>query len=150
MKKLAAVFALAALAGWGASKERNGERNGEKDWQSAKLLDPDRTKYFANESLDPGNGRPGFDTSVRSASGYNSVANPGPAALGVHDYYIVETQGMVYLTERIRLKSSPPAKLAYTRPVKFFVEKNKLYLLNEDGDEYQTKIVKQVEREKER
>jgi len=140
MKKLAAMFALAAIAGWGGSKER--------DWQSAKLLDPDRTHYFINEHLASDTSRPGFDTSINN--GYTATANAGTATPAVHDYYIVETQGMVYLAERIRLKSSPAAKLAVTRPIKFAVQKDKLYLMNENGDEYQTKIVKQVEREREK
>jgi hypothetical protein len=139
---LVATFALVAVAGRGGSKER--------DWQSAKLLDPDRTHYFSHEDLSPGADRPGLDTSVIPASGYTASANAAPAVAGVHDYYIVETQDQVYLADRLRLKSAQKAKLAVTRPVKFAVEKNKLYLMNENGEEYQTKIVKQVEREHER
>jgi hypothetical protein len=142
MNKLVAMFALAAIAGWGGSKER--------DWQNAKLLDPDRTKYFANEQLESTSSRPGLDTSVTGASGYTASANTGTVSPAVHDYYIVETQGMVYLAERIRLKTSPAAKLAVTRPVKFAVDKKNLYLMNENGDEYQTKILKQVEPERQR
>jgi hypothetical protein len=140
MNKLVAMLALAAITGWGGSKER--------DWQSAKLLDPDRTHYFAGEHLDATVARPELDTSVNT--GYTASANTAAASPAVHDYYIVETQGMVYLAERIRLKASPAPKLAVTRPVKFAVDKNKLYLMNENGEEYQTKIVKQVERERER
>jgi hypothetical protein len=140
MTKLAAMFALAAIAGFGGSKER--------DWQSAKLLDPDRTKYFTDEHRDSTETRPGLDTGVNN--GYTASANIAAASPAVHDFYIVETQGMVYLAERIRLKASPAAKLAVTRPVKFAVDKKNLYLMNENGDEYQTKILKQVERERER
>jgi hypothetical protein len=141
MNKLVAMLALAAITGWGGSKER--------DWQSAKLLDPDRTKYFNGEHLDAIE-RPLLDTGVASSAGYTANSNTATASPAVHDYYIVETQGMVYLAERIRLKSAPAAKLAVTRPIKFAVDKNKLYLMNESGEEYQTKIVKQVERERER
>lgn len=141
MNKLVAVLALAASTGWGGSKER--------DWQSAKLLDPDRTNYFTDQHLEAAGEGQRF-SSVVSPAGYTTDTNPGTASPAVHDYYIVETQGMVYLAERTRLKSAPPAKLAVTRPVKFAVEKNKLYLMNENGDEYQTKIVKQVEPERKR
>jgi hypothetical protein len=137
---LVATFALVAVAGWGGSKER--------DWQNAKLLDPDRTHYFSNENLSPETSRPGLDTSVTSAAGYTASTNAASAAASVHDYYIVETQDQVYLAERLRLKSAQKAKLAVMRPVKFAVEKNKLYLMNENGEEYQTKIVKQVQAEK--
>jgi hypothetical protein len=141
MTKLAAMFALASIAGWGASKER--------DWQSAKLLDPDRTKYFANEHLESDPAHPGLG-SVVDTGNYQASANQMTASPAVHDYFIVETQGMVYLAERIRLKAAQPPKLVVTRPVKFAIDKNKLYLMNESGDEYQTKIVKQVERAHER
>jgi hypothetical protein len=137
MNKLAAMFALAAIAGWGGSKER--------DWQNAKLLDPDRTKYFANEHLEATSARPELNTGVTSSNGYTASSNAGTVSPAVHDFYIVETQDMVYLAERIRLKSSPAAKLGVTRPVKFAVDKKNLYLMNENGDEYQTKILKQVE-----
>lgn len=140
-KTLVAMFALAAIASWGGSKER--------DWQSAKLLDPDRTKYFANEHLEATPDRPDLSSPLNNGTSTTS-ANAGTQSPAVHDFYIVETQGMVYLAERIRLKSSPAAKLAFTRPVKFAVEKNKLYLMNENGDEYQTKVLKQVEREREK
>jgi hypothetical protein len=142
MYKLAAVLALAAITGWGGSKER--------DWQTAKLLDPDRTKYFSDEHLEAAAERPGLNTSVTSAAGYQANTNSGSAPVAVHDYFIVETQGVVYLAERIRLKSSPAPNLAVTRPIKFALDKKNLYLMNENGDEYQTKIVKQVERERER
>jgi hypothetical protein len=138
MNKLAALFALAAITGWGASKE--------KDWQTAKLLDPDRTHYFAKEQLDSTPTRPGLNTDTNSGVS----ANQGPASPAVHDFYIVETQGMVYLAERIRLSSAPAAKLAVTRPIKFAVDKKNLYLMNENGEEYQTKILKQVERDQQK
>jgi hypothetical protein len=137
---LIATFALVAVAGWGGSKER--------DWQTAKLLDPDVTHYFSNENLSPDTGRLGVDTSVTTQNGYTASANAAAVPASVHDYYIVETQDQVYLAERLRLKSAQKAKLAVTRPVKFAVEKNKLYLMNENGEEYQTKILKQVEKGK--
>lgn len=141
MNKLAALFALAAIIGWGASKER--------DWKAGKLLDPNRTQYFAKESLDATPTRPGLDTKVQG-QGFQASANAGPESPAVHDYYIVEAEGMVYLAERIRLKSSPAAKLAVTRPLKLAVDKKTLYLMNENGEEYQTKILKQIERETEK
>ena len=142
VKGMTATLVLAAVVGWGGSKER--------DWQAAKLLDPDRTHYFEHENLNPEQSRPGVDTSVATSAGYTASQNPGTPVASVHDYYIVQTQDQVYLAERIRLKSSQKAKLLVTRPVKFAVEKNKLFLMNENGEEYQTKIVKQVTPEKER
>jgi hypothetical protein len=44
-------------------------------------------------------------------------------------------------------RDAPAAKLAVTRPIKFAVDKKNLYLMNENGEEYQTKILKQVERD---
>jgi hypothetical protein len=139
---LVAAFALVAVAGWGGSKER--------DWQAAKLLDPDRTHYFSKENLSSDPSRPGVDSSVTTMSGYNTSTNTPGVVESVHDYYIVQTQDQVYLAERLRLKSAQKAKLVVTRPVKFAIEKNKLYLMNENGEEYQTKIVKQMAAEKQR
>ena len=132
MKRLGLVLTLAAAIGqgsWGADKERA--------WQQGMLLNPENNAYFKSVSRTEGTG----------LSGFHAAGSTDPDAkhdLTVQDNYVLDAGDMAYLVERVRLNSAASAKVYITMQVKFFVEKKKLYMVDRDGKEVETKIVKQA------
>ena len=133
MKRLGLVLTLAAVIGqgsWGADKERA--------WQQGMLLNPENNAYFKSVARTEGNTLTGFHA---AGSSDPDAAKPN---LSVQDNYVVDAGDATYLVERVRLNSAASAKLYITMQVKFFVEKKKLYMVDRDGKEVETKIVKQA------
>jgi hypothetical protein len=132
MKRLGLVLSLAAAIGqgsWGASKERA--------WQQGMLLNPENNAYFKSVGKTEGTGPAGF----------HAAGTSDPDAkhdVSVQDNYVVDAGDSAYLVQRIRLSSADAAKVYITMQVKFFVEKKKLFLVDRDGHEVETKIVKQA------
>jgi hypothetical protein len=131
MKQIAVIIALAAL-GMAGSKER--------DWQGGRLLDSERNHYF-----EPTGHQAGTNDSEKN-EGFDNQNQGSAFGSGIVDTYVVETDECVYLVSRTRLKiTKAPALLRY-RPVKFAVEKKKLWLIDADGKEVETKIVKTLQK----
>jgi hypothetical protein len=132
MGRLGLVLALAAAIGqgsWGASKERA--------WQQGMLLNPENNAYFKSVAKSESQG----------GSAFHAAGSTDPDAkhdVAVQDNYVVDTSDATYLVERVRLSSVEAAKVYITMQVKFFVEKKKLYMIDRDGKEVETRIVKQA------
>jgi hypothetical protein len=132
MKRLGLVLTLAAAIGqgsFGADKERA--------WQQGMLLNPENNAYFKSVDRTEGLGEGGF----------HAAGTTDPDAkhdVSVQDNYVVDAGDAAYLVQRIRLSSATPAKVYITMQVKFFVEKKKLFLVDKDGHQVETKIVKQA------
>ena len=131
MKRLGLVLTLAAAIGqgsFGADKERA--------WQQGMLLNPENNAYFKSVEKTEGLG----------ATAFRAAGSTDPAAkheISVQDNYVVDTSDAAYLVQRVRLSSASAAKVYITMQVKFFVEKKKLILVDKDGHQVETKIVKQ-------
>jgi hypothetical protein len=132
MKRLGLVLTLAAAIGqgsWGADKERA--------WQQGMLLNPENNAYFKSVGK----------TETTGVVGFHAAGSTDPDAkhdLSVQDNYVVDAGDATYLVERVRLSSAAAAKVYITMQVKFFVEKKKLYMVDRDGHEVETRIVKQA------
>jgi hypothetical protein len=113
-----AICLIAAVSVTRAEKQR--------DWQTGKVLDTERNRYFAGTYTPAGSG---FGTAV-----YRTYAR-----------YAIETEKYVYLgEERLPWRWSKPAQLIINTSVKFAIEKRKLYIIDDEGKEHESKIVKQV------
>ncbi len=137
MKKLGLILlALSAISQGGSpAKERN--------WQEGMLLNPENNVYFRSVEKTEQTG--GVQTGLVHATNTNGdVQKP---ALSVRDNYVLTTSDGAYLVERQRLSSVPAASLFITMQVKFFVEKDKLYMVDRDGKEVATKIVKRARKD---
>ena len=64
-----------------------------------------------------------------------------------YDNYVIESQFVAYLVQRMRPKTSPPVRLPGTRAMKFAVDKGKMWVLDEQGIEYETKVVKLIQKD---
>jgi hypothetical protein len=101
----------------------------QRDWQTGKLLDTDRNRYFAGTFTPAGpNGHGQF--------GY-------PLYRAIQDY-VIDAGTYIYVAEeRVRPKSKP-VNLVINAPVKYAIEKRKLYVIDDDGKEHEAQIVKQI------
>jgi len=132
------VLALTHMAA-GAEKKR--------DWQMGKLLDSQRNRYFAGTV---GNAN---TTGTVQASGdygtYQGTTNTSQVAVyRVYETFLIEGETHAYLAqERLRWRWSKPANLTVNGPVKFAVEKRKLFVIDEEGKEHEMEIVNKVLRQ---
>ncbi len=118
-------------------------------WQSGRLLSVPNNNYFFNVTYtsDLEGSSWAF---TQGSDGRYTVSNQIAATTAspyTYDSYIIESQFCAYLVQRMRPKTSPPARFPGTDGLKFAVEKNKLWVLDEEGREYETKVVKLIQRD---
>jgi hypothetical protein len=117
-------------------------------WQSGQLLSTMSNQYFVNVSYTTETDGSTWNMAQGSDGRMTLVGQPKAyASNSIYDNYVIESQFCAYLVQRWRPKASPMVRLPGTTPLKFAVDKSKLYVLDEDGKEYETKIVKLVQRE---
>jgi hypothetical protein len=62
---------------------------------------------------------------------------------------VIESDSYIYVArERLRWKWSKPADLTINGPIRFAVEKDHIFILDEDGKEHEGRITKKVLKEK--
>ena len=122
----------------------------EKDhaWQTGTVLDTARNRYFAG-TVHNGSEQGTINTTSTdsSTSGHYSGSNSGSdvAVYRVYENYVIDTGTMVYLVEeRLHWKWSKGAHLTVNGPVKFYLDKRKMHILDDDGKDHETSIVKQT------
>lgn len=134
MAKTLLIFCLAA-AGL-AAKDRA--------WQTGNLLDTSRNPFFKTTAMDGG----------QKSQPYAQMDGGGGVAVNVHttdntvayDQFVVDGGDKVYMVELTRLKVSKAPRVSLVRPVTFAVDKEKLWILDADRAEYETRILKQVDK----
>jgi hypothetical protein len=130
---LAALLICVAVA---AQKQR--------DWQTGKVLDSQRSRYFAGTI---GNANTNGTTQSNGNYGtYQGNTNTSQTAVyRVYETFMIEGETHAYLAQqRLRWRWSKPANLTVNGPVKFAVEKRKLFVIDEDGKEHEMAIVKRI------
>ena len=127
MGRLIVMAALTAAVSLAGGKDRV--------WEEGKLLDTMHNTYFPNTPAMED------DRTEQSARGFS---NSGSISNRVHDRFVVETAESVFLVERVRFIPSEPPALRSFGPVKFSIEKKKIWLLDERGKANETTIVKQI------
>jgi len=127
------------VASQAAEKARN--------WHTGKVIDSQSNRYIAgtvgNANTTPGMGEPGgpFATFPKTT---NSSQR---AVYRVNVTFTIEAEQYVYeAQERVR-KSSRAANLTVNGPVKYAIEKRKLFVIDEDGKEHEMELVKKILRE---
>lgn len=133
---LTAVFGSCGTA---AEKQR--------DWQTGTVLDSQRSRYFAGTV---GNASPTGTSQTSGNSGtYQGNTNSSQTAVyRVFETFLIEGETYAYLAqERLRWRWSKPANVIVNAPVKYVVEKRKLFVMDEDGKEHEMEIVKKILRQ---
>jgi hypothetical protein len=117
-----------------------------RNWQIGKVLDTQPNRYFAGtETVTttplPGAGDPDgpFATFPKTT---NSEQTP---VYRVFETFLIEGDKYTYVAqERLQRKWSKPANLTVNGPVKYAVEKQTLFVVDEDGKEHEMEIVKKI------
>jgi hypothetical protein len=113
----------------------------QRDWQTGKVLDTNRQRYFAGTV-----GNSNTNGTVDSSGNYHGNSSGGETAVyRVFETFVIEGDKYVYLAqERLRWRWSKAANVTVNGPVKYAVEKRKLYLMDEDGKEHEMEVVKKT------
>ena len=123
----------------GAEKER--------DWQTGKVLDTERNRYFVGTV---GNANTTGTAQINGNNGtYQGNTNSSQRAVyRVYETFSIEGDTYAYLAqERLHWRWSKPANLTVNGPVKYAVEKRKLFVLDDDGKEHELEIIKKILRQ---
>lgn len=118
-------------------------------WQSGQLLSAANNNYFINVTYTSDTDGSAWPFSQGSDGRLTVTGQVGLPTNNPYTYdnYVIESQFVAYLVQRMRPKTSPTATFPGTKPLKFAVEKTKLWVLDEEGKEYETKVVKLVQKD---
>ena len=116
----------------------------QRDWQTGKLLDTNRQRYFAGTV-----GNSNTNGTVDSSGNYHGNSSGGGTAVyRVFETFVIEGDQYVYLAqERLRWRWSKAANVTVNGPVKYAVEKRKLFVMDEVGKEHEMEIIKKTLRD---
>jgi hypothetical protein len=138
----------------------------EHEWLTGKVIDESRARYLAmiyhsghsdtstsgsvnatGQSTTTGdNTTTNIDGSYSGTSSTNYSGSDMPL-YKVYENFIIEGDDMVYVTqERIRWRWSKSAHVTVNGEVKYYVDKRKLHVLDDDGKEHVIDIVKQIQK----
>jgi len=118
-------------------------------WQSGQLLSVANNTYFFNVTYTSdieGSSWPFSQGSDGRLTVTGQIADTTNSPY-TYDNYVVESQFVAYLVQRMRPKTSPPVRLPGTQPLQFAVDKGKMWVLDEQGIEYETKVVKLIQKD---
>lgn len=111
-----------------------------RDWQTGKLLDTDQAKNYVGSI---GNGS--VNGTANGNQVYGSTNSSSTAIYKTYQTYIIDAGTYVYIAqERLRWKWSKPATLTVNGPVKYVLDKNKVYVLGEDEKEHEAELLKKI------
>lgn len=115
-----------------------------RDWQTGKVLDTERSRYFAG-TISSANTTGNLQT-YGGYGTYQGYTNGSQIAVyRTYQTFLIEGETHAYLAqERLRWRWSKPANLTVNGPVRFAVEKRKLFVIDDDGKEHEMEIVKRV------
>jgi hypothetical protein len=127
--RAALLIAILATSAW--AKDRI--------WQDGSLLDTRSNKYF--RSIETSSDADRAQSSRMFTDAQTVVTNT------IYDRYVVESADAAYLVERGRFKSAKPSLLRPNLSIKFAIDKKKIWLLDEEGRELETTILKRVDKD---
>jgi len=133
---VSALVLAISFAAFGSKKQR--------DWQTGKVRDSQRSRYFAGtvgSSSTSGN----VDLSGDSGTYRGQTNGSETAVYRVFETFLIEGDKYAYLAqERLRWRWSKAANVTVNGPIKYAVEKRKLFVIDEDGKEHEMEIVKKT------
>lgn len=114
-------------------------------WQEGKLVDVDRSSYFAGTIG-------GGTTTITNPPDRNAAWQVPPvhvntgsqrAVYGEIESFVIESKSHVYTVLRT-VRRKRPVNLTVNAPIKFAVERNRVYVIDDDRKEHWMEIVKRV------
>jgi hypothetical protein len=114
----------------------------QRDWQTGKVLDTQRQRYFAGTV---GSGSTNGTVDGDSGTFRGQTDNSSTAIYRVFETLVIEGEKYVYLAqERLRWRWSKAANVTVNGAVKYAVERRKIFVMDEDGKEHEMEIVKKT------
>jgi len=140
--RLQKVICPALLAVVSAQCLAAGEKS--RNWQMGKVLDSERSRHFAG-SIGSGSSTGSAQTYGTYGTYQGSTNTSQTAIYRVYETFLIESETHVYMAQqRLRWRWSKPANLTVNGPVKFAVEKRKLYVIDDDGKQHEMEVIKRV------
>ena len=143
--------AAAVSASSPANTSANSAANASKDrpWQSGQLLSTASNRFFANVAYTTETDASTWTFALGSDSKFTAFIHAAAptGSSSIFDNYVIESEFCGYLVQRSRPRTVPPARFPGTKPLKFAVEKTKIWIIDDEGKEYEAKIVKQIQKD---
>lgn len=137
--KLRTAVLLAVLVPTAAYAKHKG-----RGWQQGKLIATDASRYFAG-TVGSASTNGSISESGDSGTYSGQTTSSQRAVYRVYQDYVIETDQYVYIAEeRLRWRWSKPANLTVNGPVQYAIEKNKMFILDEDAKEHEARVVKKI------
>ena len=116
----------------------------ERNWQTGTLLDAQRSRvYLGTYSNTSTNGNATAYGNSATYSGSSTTTQQ--ARYGQQEVEVVDGGDKIYVVERLlKWRWSREANLTANAPIKFVIEGRNMYLLDDDGREYKTKVIKKT------
>lgn len=128
------IIALVSLSPFATAEKQ-------RDWKTGKVLDSERSRYFAGTVGGSNTSGTVSDNGTYSGNTHGSQT----AVYKVYETFVIEGDTYVYQAqEHIKWRWSKPANLAVNGPVKYAIEKRKLYVIDDDSKEHEMEIVKKT------
>jgi hypothetical protein len=139
MKKRSCAFLLGALA---VALCASGQANS-RNWQKGTLVESERSRVqegsTKNTTTDGNVNNNGDKANYSGNSTTTTTAN-----YETYQTYTIDSGQKIYVgREHLLFPWSKPASTTVGEPVKFAVEKGKLYVMGDDGKEHKTTLVKE-------
>ena len=115
-----------------------------REWQMGKVLDSQRSRYFAG-TVDNANTTGTAQANGNYGTYQGNTSSSQTAVYRVFETFVIEGEKYAFKAqERLKWRWSKPANLTVNGPVKFAVEKRKLFVRDEDGKEHEMEILKRI------
>jgi len=138
-RRIWCLLVTVAIAGSVNAKDK------QRDWQNGKMLDTERTRHYVGTS---GSSKTSgtVDIGERGSGKIDTETRTDETPMyKVYQTYAIETADRVYIVqERIRWVWSKAANLEVNGPVRYAVEGDTAYILDRQGKEHKTSIVKTI------
>ncbi|HEX5432583.1 MAG TPA: hypothetical protein VFW83_11500, partial [Bryobacteraceae bacterium] len=116
-------------------------------WQTGTVLDTYKNIYFGDAEYKPVKDAGG--SAVQDEYGTYAVAmNDSSSGKVFRQNYVIDSPASAFLVSITQLKAFKEPHLSFVKPVKFAVEKNKLWFVDLDGQQYEAKILKRLDKNK--
>jgi hypothetical protein len=116
----------------------------ERDWQQGKLISTDEARYFAG-TTGSANTRGTVSDSGDSGTYSGTTDADSTAIYRTYQTYVIESDSYIYVA---RERSRKPAALTVNGPVRFAIEKDHVFILDENGKVHQALLKKKTLKEK--
>jgi hypothetical protein len=143
VRSTASIPALLLLLSVSVSVQSRAAKH-ERNWQNGTLLDAQKSRVYLgtySSTNTYGNANVYGDSAT-----YNSNSSTSrQARYGLEEVEVVDGGDKIYVISRLlRYRWNKEANVTVNAPVKFAIEGNHIYLLDDDGREHKAKIIKKT------